>query len=48
MFSPELELLDPEVTDADVPLPFGPTVRAVGYRFRRAGEDPSVAIPGEQ
>jgi SAM-dependent methyltransferase len=35
IFSPELELLDSEVTDADVPLPFGPKVHAVGYRFSR-------------
>jgi SAM-dependent methyltransferase len=35
IFAPELELLDTEVQDGDVPLPFGPKVRAVGYRFRR-------------
>lgn len=34
LFAPELELLDTEVVDGDVPLPFGPKVRAVGYRFQ--------------
>jgi SAM-dependent methyltransferase len=35
IFSPELEWLESEATDADVPLPFGPRVRIAGYRFRR-------------
>jgi SAM-dependent methyltransferase len=35
LFAPELELVDKEVTDGEVPLPFGPIVRGVGYRFRR-------------
>jgi hypothetical protein len=35
IFAPELELLDSEVTDFAAPLPFGPTVRGVGYGFRR-------------
>lgn len=36
IFSPELELLRTDVTDFDAPLPFGPKVRGVGYRFRRS------------
>ena len=35
MFAPELELAETEVTDFSAPLPFGPTVRGIGYRFRR-------------
>jgi SAM-dependent methyltransferase len=35
MFGPELKLLQTEVTDFAAPLPFGPTVRGVGYRFQR-------------
>lgn len=34
IFSPELELLRTDITDFDAPLPFGPKVRGVGYRFR--------------
>ena len=34
-FAPELRLRDTEVTDFATPLPFGPTVRGVGYWFRR-------------
>src|SRR5262245_35120011 len=35
IFAPELELLETDVTDFSAPLPFGPTVRGVGYWFRR-------------
>lgn len=35
IFAPELQLLDTEVVEGKVPLPFGPTVRAVGYLFHR-------------
>jgi SAM-dependent methyltransferase len=35
LFAPELRLVDTEVTDFAAPLPFGPMVRGVGYRFRR-------------
>jgi SAM-dependent methyltransferase len=35
MFAPEFTLLDSEVTDFAAPLPFGPTVRGIGYWFRR-------------
>ena len=35
IFAPELELVETEVTDFAAPLPFGPTVRGVGYWFRR-------------
>jgi SAM-dependent methyltransferase len=35
LFAPELKLLDLEITDFDTPLPFGPTVRGIGYWFRR-------------
>src|SRR5262249_20186344 len=38
IFAPELELLDTDVQDADVPLPFGPKVRSVSYHFRRLAE----------
>ena len=37
MFAPELQLIETEVTDFAAPLPFGPTVRGVGYWFRRIG-----------
>ncbi len=37
IFAPELELIDTEVHEGEVPLPFGPKVRAVAYRFRRTG-----------
>jgi SAM-dependent methyltransferase len=36
VFAPELALVDSEVIDFKTPLPFGPTVRGIGYRFRRA------------
>jgi SAM-dependent methyltransferase len=36
MFAPELQLIETDVTDFAAPLPFGPTVRGVGYWFRRA------------
>jgi hypothetical protein len=35
--APELELLDTEVEHFDVPLPFGPKWRGIGYWFRRRG-----------
>lgn len=35
IFTPELKLLQTEVTDFDAPMPFGPKVRGVGYWFRR-------------
>jgi len=35
MFSPELKLVETEVTDFAAPLPFGPTVRGLGYWFQR-------------
>ncbi len=35
IFRPELKLLQTEVTEFDAPLPFGPTVRGVGYWFRK-------------
>jgi hypothetical protein len=35
IFAPELNLLETEVTDFAAPLPFGPTVRGIGYWFRR-------------
>lgn len=35
LFTPELQLRDREVTDFDVPMPFGPVVRGVGYWFQR-------------
>ena len=38
IFAPELELLDTDVQDAEVPLPFGPKVRGVSYHFRRLAE----------
>jgi SAM-dependent methyltransferase len=34
-FAPELEIVEMEVVDSAVPLPFGPVVRGVGYWFRR-------------
>jgi SAM-dependent methyltransferase len=37
LFAPELTLVATEVTDFSVPLPLGPTVRGVGYLFRRTG-----------
>jgi hypothetical protein len=33
--APELRLLNVEITDFAAPMPFGPTVRGVGYWFRR-------------
>jgi SAM-dependent methyltransferase len=36
IFTPELELLRTDVTDFAAPMPFGPTVRGVGYWFRRS------------
>jgi hypothetical protein len=38
IFAPELELLDTDVQDAEVPLPFGPKVRGISYHFRRLAE----------
>jgi Thiopurine S-methyltransferase (TPMT) len=35
IFAPEFELLEVDVTDFSAPLPFGPTVRGVGYWFHR-------------
>ena len=35
IFSPELRLLETEVADFAAPLPFGPTVRGIGYWFQR-------------
>jgi SAM-dependent methyltransferase len=35
IFIPELSLVETEVTDFPVSLPFGPTVRGIGYWFRR-------------
>jgi SAM-dependent methyltransferase len=35
VFAPDLRLVDTHVSDFRAPLPFGPTVRAVGYRFHR-------------
>jgi hypothetical protein len=37
LFAPELKLLETEVTDFAAPLPFGPTVRGIGYRFECCG-----------
>lgn len=37
IFAPELELVDTEGREVGVPLPFGPKVRAVAYRFRLPG-----------
>jgi SAM-dependent methyltransferase len=34
LFAPELTLVRSEAEDFDVPLPFGPKVRGVAYRFR--------------
>lgn len=36
LFTPELELRRTDVTDLDVPMPFGPKVRGVGYWFKRS------------
>jgi cyclopropane fatty-acyl-phospholipid synthase-like methyltransferase len=36
IFAPELSLAETEVTDFAAPLPFGPTVRGIGYWFRRS------------
>jgi cyclopropane fatty-acyl-phospholipid synthase-like methyltransferase len=35
IFAPDLELLRTDVTDFAAPLPFGPTVRGIGYWFGR-------------
>lgn len=35
IFAPELNLAETEVTDFAAPLPFGPTVRGIGYWFQR-------------
>lgn len=35
IFAPELRLRESDVTDFAAPLPFGPTVRGIGYWFRR-------------
>lgn len=35
IFGPQLRVVDVDVTDFEAPLPFGPVVRGVGYRFRR-------------
>lgn len=37
IFAPELRLRESDVTDFAAPLPFGPTVRGIGYWFRRIG-----------
>ena len=37
IFAPEFQLRESEVTDFAAPLPFGPTVRGIGYWFRRVG-----------
>jgi cyclopropane fatty-acyl-phospholipid synthase-like methyltransferase len=37
LFSPELTLRRSDVNDFEVPFPFGPVVRGVGYWFRRSG-----------
>jgi hypothetical protein len=36
LFAPELTLVRSEVDDFAAPLPFGPKVRGVAYRFARA------------
>jgi SAM-dependent methyltransferase len=36
LFAPELVVVDTDVTDFEAPFPFGPIVRGIGYRFRRA------------
>jgi SAM-dependent methyltransferase len=46
IFSPELEIVETEVHDFAAPMPFGPTVRGVGYRFRRSAESLPRARPG--
>jgi cyclopropane fatty-acyl-phospholipid synthase-like methyltransferase len=38
LLSPELALVTSEVDDFAAPLPFGPIVRGVGYRFRRVAQ----------
>lgn len=43
IFEPELQLLETEVADFAVPLPFGPMVRGIGYRFRREVPPPAAA-----
>lgn len=35
IFAPELHVIETEVKDFETPLPFGPVVRGIGYRFRR-------------
>jgi SAM-dependent methyltransferase len=35
IFAPDLRLVDTHVSDFRAPLPFGPKVRAAGYRYRR-------------
>jgi SAM-dependent methyltransferase len=44
-FGPELGVVSTNVVDFAVPLPFGPTVRGVSYRFRRVDRIPSSAAP---
>ena len=39
MFAPELELIETDVTDFAAPLPFGSTVRGIGYGFVAAVDD---------
>lgn len=36
LFAPELSMISAVAEDFPTPLPFGPVVRGVGYRFRRA------------
>ncbi|HVG22549.1 MAG TPA: methyltransferase domain-containing protein [Thermoanaerobaculia bacterium] len=36
IFAPELTAVDVHVEDFETPLPFGPVVRGIGYRFRHA------------
>ncbi len=38
IFAPELALRESDVTDFAAPLPFGPTVRGVGYWFERGAQ----------
>lgn len=43
MFEPDLQLLQTNVADFAAPLPFGPTVRGIGYWFRRGALPPAAA-----
>ncbi len=42
LFAPELTLRDKDVADFAAPLPFGPTVRGVGYWFERSETKPGA------